>query len=422
MRHFRLSSLILLLLLLTVGCSDQVLTSGPAYDGEPMYSQAKAGVDVCHVNDEGVYSRITVADAAYSSHVDHGDQSPGGDVPGIPGHVFDAECRVVELPSTPVGPDGGTVVAADGAVEFVFPNGALSEEVDIIVQAVSDPLNSPGMAPGLTFRFLPSGTQFEVPATLTVRYDPAALGSLDPNALRIQKLVDGDWVQIEGSTVNTAENTVTAKLSSFSVYGVGVNVHRVPAVTVTSLSHRFQEPPEWDPSLTQTYIHDGVYFGTSSFGSYESDGFTASIGTGEIIVVRIEAPSGYRFQVTRHRTAPFQSFRSDARWFTGVSDLLSHVAPLSLTFENLEGPAPQSTYIYGGLSNVGRAIVTTYHADVLEDFAFSAVEFWFTVSHAVDAVPQTYSSVASSSSLSFGVAAWGEGIKDETAMAIVPIR
>jgi hypothetical protein len=422
MRNFRLSSLILVILLFAGGCSDPIVTSELAHESVPLFSQAQAKVDVCHVNGDGSYSRITVADAAYATHLDHGDQSPGGDVPGSPGYVFDADCRAIALPSTAVGPDGGIVVGADDKLELSFSEGALTEEVSIVVQEVSDPVNSPGMAPGLVFRLLPSGTEFAAPVTLTVRYDPDALGALDPNLLRIQKLVDGDWVQVEGSTVNTADNTVTATLHGFSVYGVGVKVHRVPPVTVTSLSHSFWKD-EWDWD-NQTYIHDAVYFGSGpgTAGSYLSEGFTAAIGTGEIIVVRIQAPSGYRFQVTRHRTAPFQGFFSNTIWHTGISDWSSLSAPPSITFENLDGPAPETTYIFARLSNAGQAVGVTYHADVIDDFSFTAVEFALTVSHPVDAVPRTYSAVGTSSSPSFGSGARGEDIRDRTIMAIVPIR
>jgi hypothetical protein len=426
MQYFRLSTLVPVVLLLAVGCSDHTLTSEPAQEGPPSYSQAPGRVAVCHILDGGGYSRIMVADAAYASHVAHGDASPGAEVPGNPGHWFDDQCRAVLLPTTSVGSDGGTVLAGEGAVEFVFPENALSDEVSIAVQAVSDPLDSPGMVAGLVFRFLPSGTQFEAPVRITVQYDPDAIGTLDENMLRIQKLVDGNWVPVPGSTVNTADRTVTAWLSSFSVYGVGVTVHRVPTVTVTSLSHVFWKDDDyygWDP---ETVIHDAVTFDSYSemAGNYLSDGFTASVGTGEIIVVRIQPPSGYRFQVTRHRTAPFQTFFSNVFWTTGIGVPGEYYvpAPLSVTYENLDGTAPQGNYEHAGLSTTGQGIVMSYYADVTADFSFTAVEFWFTVSHAVAALPRTYSSVRSHSGPSFGVGARGVGIRDATVMAIVRNR
>lgn len=422
MRHYRLSSLTLVILLLAGGCSDQIVTSEPAPEGTPLLSQAQARVDVCHVNGDGSYSRITVADAAYSTHLDHGDQNPGGDVPGNPGHVFDDDCRAVALPSTPIGPDGGTVVGADDKLELSFSKDALTEEVSIVVQEVGDPVNSPGMVPGLVFRLLPSGTQFGAPVTLTIRYDPNALGALDPNLLRIQKLVDGEWVQVDGSTVNTVDHTVTATLSSFSVYGVGVRVHRVPPVTVTSLGHSlWTEDFGWG---NETYIHDAVAFRSDpgAPGSYLSEGFTAAIGTGEIIVVRIQAPSGYRFQVTRHRTAPHQGIYLYASWHTGKPDISSNFAPPTIIFENLAGYTPETTYIFSRLSNAGEAVGVTYQATVVDDFSFTAVEFAFTASHPVDAIPRTYSSVGTSASHSFGSGAWGEDVRDTTIMAIVPIK
>lgn len=58
---------------------------GPASAG-----QTKAAV--CHVDGQNLFSVVEVADPAVQAHVDHGDALPGGDVPGMPGYVFDQSC------------------------------------------------------------------------------------------------------------------------------------------------------------------------------------------------------------------------------------------------------------------------------------------------------------------------------------------
>ena len=58
-------------------------------------SLATTKVDVCHRDLSGDYTLITIADAAYDTHVDHGDASPGDPVPGMSGYVFDAACQPI---------------------------------------------------------------------------------------------------------------------------------------------------------------------------------------------------------------------------------------------------------------------------------------------------------------------------------------
>jgi hypothetical protein len=56
-------------------------------------SNAQIRVDVCHLNGTGEYNKITVADAAFETHLAHGDGEIGGDVPGLDGYIFDENCE-----------------------------------------------------------------------------------------------------------------------------------------------------------------------------------------------------------------------------------------------------------------------------------------------------------------------------------------
>ena len=97
-------------------------------------------IDVCHMEGNGTYHLINIAEAAFQSHIDHGDASPGDIVPGGTQFSFADDCTLIpacpcaaELPSGWFGPnttgisallicpDGSTITArqnqtnADGA-------------------------------------------------------------------------------------------------------------------------------------------------------------------------------------------------------------------------------------------------------------------------------------------------------------------
>lgn len=55
-------------------------------------SEAKDKVPVCHVDGQGNYSLITVAEPALKGHEKHGDAQPGDAVPDMEGYVFDDTC------------------------------------------------------------------------------------------------------------------------------------------------------------------------------------------------------------------------------------------------------------------------------------------------------------------------------------------
>jgi hypothetical protein len=50
-------------------------------------------VDVCHLEGNGSYHKISVSDNAYDSHIAHGDAAPGDPVPGMTGYVFGEDCE-----------------------------------------------------------------------------------------------------------------------------------------------------------------------------------------------------------------------------------------------------------------------------------------------------------------------------------------
>ena len=89
---------------------------------------------------------------------------------GTSGTSDTSDTGLAEYTAT-LGPDGGALDA--GAVQLVFPPGALLEDTDITVVEVPAP--DPDFVPGTTFAFYPGGLVFEQPVSAVFAYDPPTI-------------------------------------------------------------------------------------------------------------------------------------------------------------------------------------------------------------------------------------------------------
>ncbi|MCI0528344.1 MAG: hypothetical protein L0Y56_12965, partial [Nitrospira sp.] len=120
--------------------------------------------------------------------------------------------------STGIGPAGGLVTSDDGTASVNIPPGALSQETTIIALTVSNPASG---NIGPAYDFGPNGTTFNQPVTISFTYDDTALPSgTNETDLKLGNLVNNQWQEVAGSTVNTASNIVSGTTTTFSVYGV----------------------------------------------------------------------------------------------------------------------------------------------------------------------------------------------------------
>ncbi len=129
----------------------------------------------------------------------------------------------------PMGVGGGTVSALGGDAVLTVESGALAEPVQLTVFPATVPA-SVGLVEGSVFDLGPDGTVFDPPATLTLRYDQDALGSVAEANLTILTEEDGHWVQLPGSVVDEVANTVTAAIGGFSKKAAGEEVELVAYV------------------------------------------------------------------------------------------------------------------------------------------------------------------------------------------------
>jgi hypothetical protein len=121
-----------------------------------------------------------------------------------------------------VGPAGGTVQAASGAVTFNVPAGAVPANVRLTAAPAPDPAPTDKTIPGTVYNFGPSGTQFATPITVALKYNPEQLpaGTL-PSQLTVSRFQDGKWVPVTTPvTVDSITREVRVQLSSFSMYAV----------------------------------------------------------------------------------------------------------------------------------------------------------------------------------------------------------
>jgi len=211
---------------------------------------------------------------------------------------------------------------------------------------------------------------------------------------------------------------LASSVLAFGSFAAGQTVH-VPPVVVDTLTHThlFHSVP---PPAGETITRDMVTFPCTG-GACNGPGFTATIGQGSTIVLRIEAPAGNKFVVTR-LAGGTQTFASNVHWQTNSGDSTSSTETPTITFENLTGTAPANTYALNVVTDHGETVLSENAFNVTGDFSFTALRLEFTVTQPVSALTRTYNAVDSYSVPSFGTAHTVSGMGgDATVMAIVPL-
>jgi hypothetical protein len=113
----------------------------------------------------------------------------------------------------PIGPEGGTVVSADGKLTVTFPAGALAAGTPVSITAI-DNLAPGGI--GSAYRLEPSGVTFAAPVELALAFtdDDIAGGSADVLAWAFQDDM-GFWHK-SASTADAAASVLRASTTHFS--------------------------------------------------------------------------------------------------------------------------------------------------------------------------------------------------------------
>lgn len=115
-----------------------------------------------------------------------------------------------------IGPAGGRIRSADGRLELIFPEDALTAPTDISIQAV---VNKTGGGLGNAYACGPDGIRFRKPVQLLIHYSDSVCKSVSPSFHHIRwQDNNGRWNRTDRTEVDSTARTVTASINHFSTY------------------------------------------------------------------------------------------------------------------------------------------------------------------------------------------------------------
>jgi len=116
---------------------------------------------------------------------------------------------------------GKTVTTSDGQITLQIPSGALTNQTCISIYKYED-IAIPGFNIISAFRFMPEGTSFLKPATLSIEYNPHSLPShLNETDIRLYLAQDSTVEELHDSSVDLDNHVVSGKINHFSMYWYG---------------------------------------------------------------------------------------------------------------------------------------------------------------------------------------------------------
>jgi hypothetical protein len=158
-----------------------------------------------------------------------------------------------------IGAAGGTIISADGRAELNIPAGALTSDLAISIQPIT---NECPNGVGVAYDFLPNGTKFLIPATLTFHYSDDDIDGTDPYLINMafQDSLNKWQVDIL-KDVDTVGKTIIFDISHFSHRAFDAGVKVKPAIQLTSLKGTdFTESQQGVLEVTQG-VTPGQFFG-----------------------------------------------------------------------------------------------------------------------------------------------------------------
>ena len=192
-----------------------------------------------------------------------------------------ATATITVLDGGVVSSSGATLSLQSGGVQIIVPADALLAATNLSVVPSTAFASDPRVVKGTPFDFGPSGTTFAKPVTVKIKYDPANLPQgTEEAALRIHLSVPG-WQAVEGSTVDTAGNVVSAQVSHFSTYAI-LTPAPVAAVAVTLIPPAIQVGQTSQASAAMTDADGNVLTGRAVAWSSDNNSI-ASISTGGVV-------------------------------------------------------------------------------------------------------------------------------------------
>ncbi|HMI49495.1 MAG TPA: Ig-like domain-containing protein, partial [Gemmatimonadaceae bacterium] len=131
-----------------------------------------------------------------------------------------ASATVTVLDGGVVSASGATLLVQSGAVQIVVPADAVASQTNLTVAVANGYATDPRVCSGTAFDFGPSGTTFQKPVSLKIKYDATKLPpGTEQAALKIHLSTSNGWLALP-SSVDTAAKIVSTEVSHFSTYAV----------------------------------------------------------------------------------------------------------------------------------------------------------------------------------------------------------
>lgn len=165
-----------------------------------------------------------------------GNNSTGNNLPGD----SDTSAAITAI-GTPIGSPvtktigaaGGTIISADGRAELNIPAGALSSDLPISIQPIT---NECPNGVGVAYDFLPNGTKFLKPATVTFHYTDDDVDGTSPYLINMAFQDSLNQWQVDIlKDVDTVNKTIIFDISHFSSRAFDPGVKVQPSIKLSSL-------------------------------------------------------------------------------------------------------------------------------------------------------------------------------------------
>ncbi|MBI5641100.1 MAG: SUMF1/EgtB/PvdO family nonheme iron enzyme [Nitrospirae bacterium] len=204
----------------------------PAVDSQNIYLLTESGVQtltqglvpwkrgVTSAN-QTVFDQISVSTLPRGPYTFYLVVTPTGSLNSYT--LYATQIQIADVKVT-VGSDGGTVVVPAGAGGIVdtsvtIPPGVLLSNKMVSIGGMSNCPSFPSTTGSTNcIDFGPSGTNFELPATVTIPYDPATVEDAGNLLVYNYDEASSAWVAAKTINVDTVKHLVTAQVSHFSQY------------------------------------------------------------------------------------------------------------------------------------------------------------------------------------------------------------
>jgi hypothetical protein len=174
--------------------------------------------------------------------------APGASTITVSAEGQSAAAVITVVDGAMIGPAGGTVTLAGGAVVLTIPAGALPTPTPItaVPRAGAAPVVPTGwQLAGAFYDLGPDGLTFAQPVTVTMRFDAPSLPAWGMTGdLGILRQHGGQWSTLNNLQVNVAAGTVSGTTTGFSGFGVGANDPPItvsPATASVNDAHRTRQ-------------------------------------------------------------------------------------------------------------------------------------------------------------------------------------